>query len=73
MGWTDGIPEAEMIAAVKAHALEHYEQNGWDTVVECWADDEIAEVIKDCETNDEAIEEIAPFAAYREDIQGYAF
>jgi hypothetical protein len=36
---------AEIVAAVKAHALEHYETDGWDFVVECWSDDEIANEI----------------------------
>lgn len=68
-----------MVDAVKVHALAHYEQNAWDTVVECWADDEIAQVIIDAKAAnaEEAIEamreEISHFAAYREDIQGTAF
>lgn len=66
-----------LVEAVKAHALDNYDTNGWDVVVECWADDEIEEVIVDCTTEEEAItamrDEIAPFAAYRADIQGTAF
>jgi len=33
----------EMVEAVKAHALANYEKDGWDFLVECWSDDEIAE------------------------------
>ncbi len=39
------MAQAELIAAVKAHAVAHYETGGWDFVVECWDDSEIAEVL----------------------------
>lgn len=35
----------ELIEQVKAYALEHYEDGGWDVVVECYDDAMIAEVI----------------------------
>lgn len=35
----------ELIQAVKAHALAHYEDGGWDIIVETWSDEEIAEQI----------------------------
>lgn len=44
-----------LIEAVKMHALAHYEDGGWDVVVECWEDHEIAEHIKDASTPQEAI------------------
>ena len=66
-----------MVKAVRKHALAHYEEDGWDYIVECWSDDEIIEVIRQCHTEAGAIqkmkEEIAPLAAYRADIQGTAF
>ena len=34
-----------MVEAVKRHALAHYEEDGWDTVVECWSEAEIADVV----------------------------
>lgn len=37
---------AEMVAAVRAHALEHYEEGGWDFVVECYEDADILEAIQ---------------------------
>lgn len=36
----------EMIPAIKKHALENYEKDGWDVLVECWDDDEIVHTIK---------------------------
>ena len=66
-----------MVEAVRKFALAHYEEDGWDTVIECWSHDEIAEVIKRCTTEAGAIKkmkaEIAPFAAYRADIEATAF
>lgn len=40
----------ELIAAVKAHALAHYNDGGWDVIVECYEDEQIAEVIGDSRT-----------------------
>lgn len=37
-----------LVEAVKQHALTHYNREGWDYIVECWSDSEIAEVIKHC-------------------------
>lgn len=48
----------EMVAAVKAHALERYE-NGWDIVVEAMTDEEIADRIKRCTTTKGAIKKLA--------------
>ncbi len=42
MGITDA--DAKLVEAVKAHALEHYEDGGWDVVVECFSAAEIVEV-----------------------------
>jgi len=36
---------AELVEGVKAHALEHYNDGGWDVIVECYTDAEIAEHI----------------------------
>jgi hypothetical protein len=35
----------QMVQAVKDHALEHYNDGGWDVIVECWDDAEITEAI----------------------------
>ncbi|WMI34803.1 hypothetical protein SEA_MARAV_81 [Streptomyces phage Marav] len=31
----------ELVEHVKRYALEHYNDGGWDVVVECWGDEEI--------------------------------
>ena len=41
---------ALLVEAVKAHALAHYTRGGWDVIVECWDDAEIAEQIGNAST-----------------------
>lgn len=36
---------ASLIAEVRAYATEHYEDGGWDVIVECWEDRDIAKAI----------------------------
>lgn len=38
--------DAELVAAVKAHAMEHYNDGGWDVVIECLTDEEIVEIFE---------------------------
>ena len=44
-----------LIAAVKKHALANYERDGWDYVVECYDDAQIADIIKTARTPTGAI------------------
>ena len=39
--------ETQLIAAVRRHAMDNYEQDGWDVLVECWDDGDILECISD--------------------------
>ena len=60
---------------VKDHAYANYETGGWDYVVECYSDAEIAELTKDAKTVAEAIalvgREVGDLDDYRKDVQGY--
>ena len=49
--------ENELIQLVRRHALDNYESNGWDVLVECWDDGDILERISDAkaQTPDAAI------------------
>ena len=62
---------------VKKYALEHYEENGWDIVVECFSDEEISEIIKKARTKKGAIEKmsksIRPLADHRSEIEATIF
>jgi hypothetical protein len=46
---------AKLIEQVKAYALLHYECGGWDVIVECWSDADIAEQISKARTLNGAI------------------
>lgn len=62
---------------IKNHALRHYEEDGWDVVVECYSDAEISEITRFCKTKDGAIrkmkQHIAPYHTRRTEIQAEAF
>ena len=66
-----------LIDAVKAHAITHYEQHGWDIVTECYEDEQIADIIKGAATAADAIQavltHIRPIAEYRDDIRAEAY
>jgi DNA-binding LytR/AlgR family response regulator len=68
---------SNMIDAVKAHALKNYERDGWDIVIECYSDDDIAEIIKTARTPGGAIKmvraEIKPGADYRDEVRSEIF
>jgi hypothetical protein len=35
-----------LVEQIKAYAVEHYNQDGWDVLVECWEDSDILEFIE---------------------------
>lgn len=74
---TTTITLREMVDAVKGYALAHYEEGAWDTVVETMDDWAIAEVVKYCSSKMGAVskvaKEIAPYGAYRKEIEATAF
>lgn len=45
----------ELVAAVRRHAEANYTKDGWDYLVECWSDEEIAEQIGQARTEAGAI------------------
>jgi len=47
---------ANLVEAVKAHALKNYEHDGWDYIVEAHTDSEIETLIEGATTEAEAIE-----------------
>jgi len=61
------------VEAVKAHARKHYEEGGWDYVIECYSDAEIAATIAGATTIAGAIRKIGKVlkdrADYRADIE----
>ena len=67
----------ELVSAVKQHAVDHYEEDGWDYLVECYSDAEVAELIGGARTVNGAIKKVAKVMKikgdYREDIQATAW
>ena len=53
-----GATTDEMVAAVKEHAVKFYNKNGWDFIVECWSDADIAEAIEGCRSKRAAIAKV---------------
>jgi hypothetical protein len=68
----------ELVAAVRKHALAHYEKGGWDYVVEAYEDSEIEAVLRAAGATSvkKAIaamkDEVGPRDDYRRDIQAEA-
>jgi hypothetical protein len=68
------------IKEVRDHAISNsffHETCGWDYVVECWSDEEILEVTKNCRTAAGAIKKVGQVVgardSYRKEIQAEAF
>lgn len=41
----EATPIAQQLLDVKAYATENYDKHGWDFVIECYSDEELAEAI----------------------------
>jgi DNA-binding LytR/AlgR family response regulator len=67
----------ELIDAVRAYAIAHYQRDGWDYVVESYSDSQIADLIKTARTAVGAIKMVRTDckarADYRAEIQAEAF
>ena len=59
------------IDRIREHAATHYE-DGWDILVETWMDEDIIEVIDECESYEEAVyalvDILSTLSEYREDM-----
>jgi len=62
----------ELVAAVKLHAHEHYDEGGWDVVVETYDDAQIAQVIGLARTEAGAIAKFADLVSVWADRQADA-
>lgn len=62
----------KIVDAVKAHALAHYNDGGWDVIVEAWTDQEIAEVIGQACTVHGALQLFKPLVSIWADRQADA-
>jgi hypothetical protein len=66
------LSDQDLVSAVRAYALKHYEQDGWDYVVECWEDKDILDIVKGCKQESQAIRKVKTAVKtldeYRQDI-----
>ena len=60
------------IDRIREHAATHYDEDGWDILVETWMDEDIIEVIDECESYEEAVYALVDILStineYREDM-----
>lgn len=54
---------------IQAYALENYESDGWDYIVECWTLDELVDACSAFYTYDEAFSLIASIAVAYDDAR----
>lgn len=45
-----------LVEFIKQYALDHYNDGGWDVVVECWSDKDIADVLAGIDTEADALD-----------------
>lgn len=73
------MTNAELMKAVKQYALDHYEERGWDVLVECHTEAEIAAAIGNATTVPSACANVSKalglrvFDEHRKDIQAEIF
>lgn len=69
--------DQSLIDAVKQYAMDHYDEGGWDYVVETMDDEDIAEDIAGATTPEQAIAKMKKIAnllgGHRAEIQSTAF
>ena len=63
-----------LIEAVKAHSIDNYEKGGWDVLVECWNDEDIAKYLTESKVKNEteAIEAFGVLASVWAERSEYA-
>jgi len=62
----------ELVEAVRKYAIEHYNEGGWDFLVEAWSDEQVADTIGLARSVEKAIakcaESVGAVGAYRDDV-----
>ena len=71
------VKDQDLIDAVRGYAVEHYNEDGWDYVVECWEDWEIQEIVRGCRSESQAIrkvrKQVKVLGDYRDEIRATAW
>ena len=65
------------VERIRQHAITHYNEGGWDILVECWTDEYIVEHYSGCATYEQAVVAISnvldTMDSWRSEIQAEAF
>ena len=59
----------QLVAAVRQHAVAHYDEGGWDFVVEAWDDAKIVREIGEAFTPAGAIRKVAQVVRIQADVR----
>ncbi len=65
-------PRKSLITLVKIYAMDHYDEGGWDVIVECWDDDQIDEEIGRARSLEGAIRKLRPIVGAYSDREADA-
>jgi hypothetical protein len=60
---TTNMNKEEIAKYIYNYAQEHYEDGGWDVIVECWTVKDIMEQIQDDESQEEALKNFKGLAS----------
>lgn len=67
----------EFIEKIRKYAVEHYNEDGWDFLVETWEDSDVLDACEGYSSFEDAIKKIAKVLKvqddYRKEIQSTAF
>jgi len=71
------VTDQDLVDAVRAHAIEHYNEDGWDHICESWEDWEILAVVKGSKKESQAIrkvkKQVRVLSDHRSEIQAEVF
>ena len=71
------VKDQDLVDAVRAHALDHYNEDGWDYVVECWEDYEILSIVRGSKSESQAIrkvrKQVKVLSDYRDEVRAEIF
>lgn len=65
--------KTDLITRIRDHATTHYNEDGWDILVECWTDNDILDTIGNTNCFETAIitlsDTLSLIDGYRQEIQ----
>jgi hypothetical protein len=69
---TTNMNKEEIAKYIYNYAQEHYDDGGWDVIVECWTIQAIMDALEDDETKEEALESFRSVAEVHAERQADA-